>query len=370
MDCPKCKIQNPDNAATCSTCGAKLTNTIQPKRMCTLALWSFILTLCTPVLVFLILAIAPFRYFLELTALAILPPVLAFLFAIFALIRIKKSHGALRGQGFAIASISIIIIGFMLFVLPILQKIRIKKPNKLSQISQLHIIEIALEFFNSENNYYPPSDALDPNAHPYCGAMKLCEAMLGRDLCGFHPDSVFRSDGTDATGKEKLYSQDPNNLKSRKDPYLYLKSTNFYRLNNIFPNVGAFDGNNYVLCDVFLRKRRSGKKIGMPVLYYKADTSKTAHDVNNPDNPDNIYNYKDNHALLALGTPGDPNIKHPLYQNPKLFYEMTRNHKITTQSKPHSPHSFILLSAGKDGLYGTMDDLTNFNMTWKYKQRR
>ena len=108
-----------------------------------------------------------------------------------------------------------------------------------------------------------------------------------------------------------------------------------------------------------------GKKVGMPILYYKADISKTAHDVNDPNNPENIYNYKDNHALLALGVPGKPGEKHPLYEDPKIFYEITKNAKIKTQSRPHRADTYVLLSAGWDGLYGTPDDIANFEFKWK-----
>ena len=192
--------------------------------------------------------------------------------------------------------------------------------------------------------------------------MKLCEAMLGQDLLGFHPDSVFNRDGLDSAGKQ-LY--DITTQASRKDLYLTLESANLYRLEEIYEDVGLFDGNNYVICDTYLNKRHSGKKIGMPVLYYKADTSKTAHDVNNPDNPNNIYNYKDNHSLLALGVPGQPDIKHPMYEDPSIFYKMTKNYKVSTENRPIKADTFILLSAGKDGLYGTKDDIGNFDIDWK-----
>jgi hypothetical protein len=106
---------------------------------------------------------------------------------------------------------------------------------------------------------------------------------------------------------------------------------------------------------------------GMPILYYKADTSKTAHDINDPNNSENIYNYRDNQALLALGVPGNPGKKHPLYQNPKIFYEMTRNYRSTKTNKPQRADTYILLSAGLDGLYGTIDDIANFDIQWKPK---
>jgi hypothetical protein len=89
--------------------------------------------------------------------------------------------------------------------------------------------------------------------------------------------------------------------------------------------------------------------------------------VNDPNNPDNIYDYKDNHALLALGVPGKPGVKHPMYEDPKIFYEITKNYRIKTQSKPYRADTYILLSAGWDGLYGTEDDITNFEWKWKRK---
>ncbi len=46
--------------------------------------------------------------------------------------------------------------------------------------------------------------------------------------------------------------------------------------------------------------------------------------------------------------------------NPRLFYEITRNDEITTASRPYRSGSFILIFAGKDGLYGTDDDMCNF----------
>jgi hypothetical protein len=261
-------------------------------------------------------------------------------------------------------TVVIIIIVFLLFVLPALRKIINKPDLRPWQKNQFKTISISIEFFNSEWGKYPPSSSLEENGKPYCGAMKLCEAMLGQDLLGFNPDSVFNRDGTDNTGKQ-LY--DITTQGSREELFLTLERANVYRLEDIYgSDVGSFLPFNYVLCDVYTRKVKTGQKVGMPILYYKADTSKTAHDVNNPDNPDNIYNYKDNHAFLALGTPDKQNKKHPLFENPKLFYKITKNYKITSQSKPHRPDSFILLSAGKDGLYGTWDDIANFDWKWNF----
>jgi hypothetical protein len=37
------------------------------------------------------------------------------------------------------------------------------------------------------------------------------------------------------------------------------------------------------------------------------------------------------------------------------------NPKITAKLTPHRPNSYLLISPGYDGEYGTADDITNFN---------
>ena len=228
------------------------------------------------------------------------------------------------------------------------------------QHAQFHSIAAALELFDNEFEGYPPSDATDPTGAAYCGAMKLCEAMMGRDLQGFHPDSVFRADGKDDKGRD-LYER--SNLLARRGPFLPPECADALTLADIYGKGKTAPSREdiFVLCDVYRRKRETGKEAGMPILYYEADTSKAAHDVNDPGNPENIYNYKDNHALVGLGVPGKPGKQHPLFANPGMFYEMTRDKKVKDKSMPCKADSYILISAGYDGLYGTEDDVTNFD---------
>jgi hypothetical protein len=194
--------------------------------------------------------------------------------------------------------------------------------NDMRQPAQLHSMEAAIELFAHEFEGYPPSDANDPAGVPYCGAMKLAEAVMGRDLCGFHSRSGFRAGGLDPNGETTLYPNEPDkeNLEARKGPYIQRENANAYRLADVYGkgNTRPFDENHYVLCDTFLRKRLSGKKTGMPILYYRARPKGTAHDVNDPDNPANIYDYRDNQVLVSLGVPGEPNAVHPL-SDPRRF---------------------------------------------------
>ncbi len=281
----------------------------------------------------------------------------------------EESRQNLKNKNIPTIFILFLLFGILLYFLTLRHPPR-RYPIKVKQKVQFNSINTAIELFNSENNGYPPSQALDSAGQPYCGAMKLSEAMMGRDLLGFHPDSVFRADGMDATGAKQLYPIPPSkdNLTARMGTLLQLENANAYRLVDIYGSgkTNSFNANEFVLCDVYTRKMRTGYKTGMPILYYKANTSNTEHDVNNPDNPKNIYNYKDNHTLVGLGVPWKPKKQHPLFVNPKIFYMMTENWQDNTVSRPCRSDSYILISAGFDGLYGTADDICNFE--WKYRE--
>ena len=278
-----------------------------------------------------------------------------------------------------VMSIIVILIGLLV---PALNQVK-RYAYGVKQMAQLKSIDTAIELFNSEFDGYPDSIATGPDNVPYCGAMKLCEAVMGQDLQGFHPDSIFRSDGTDGT---RVLYPDANavtpeayrdNLSMRKGPYLPLESANAFMIRDLYNiDPGPFSPRHFVLCDVFRRvtHRATGKKIGMPILYYKANTANTRHNVTAPNDPQNIYNYLDNQALLMLGKPWDQgataSIPHRLAvengQQGVRFYLNTKNDKVTTASRPFRADTFILISAGYDGEYGTPDDICNYE--WKYRE--
>jgi len=156
------------------------------------------------------------------------------------------------------------------------------------------------------------------------------------------------------------------NLKARRGPYLPPEVARPYRLSEIYGkgNTRSLPEDALVLCDTSGKQTAGGMRTGMPILYYRAHTERTAHDLDDPDNPENIYDYRDNHALVCLGVPGEPNAVHPL-SDPKRFYMMTRSMAFGFP-KPRKVDSFVLISAGYDGLYGTADDICNFE--WKYEE--
>ncbi|MGE5297466.1 MAG: hypothetical protein ACM3VT_21805 [Solirubrobacterales bacterium] len=234
------------------------------------------------------------------------------------------------------------------------------------QMAQLHAVDAAVGLFKNQVGFNPPSDANDATGKPYCGAMKLAEALMGRDLRGFHPESAFRCDGLDPNTLTPLYPANPpqDNVNARLGPYLQMEYAHAWRLADVFGkgNTGPFPEDAYVLCDTFERERPGGKKTGMPILYYRADPSGKAHQAGDPNN---IYDDSDNRALIALGVPGKPRKTHPLI-DPKRFYLNTQDVRVTSSPQPYRAGSFILISAGWDGRYGTGDDICNF--AWKYRE--
>jgi len=76
----------------------------------------------------------------------------------------------------------------------------------------------------------------------------------------------------------------------------------------------------------------------------------------------NIYNVLDNFALINLGFPGQDSGSHQLAR-PARFYQNIKNVQLSI-ARPYRADTYILISAGFDGEYGTADDICNFE--WKY----
>jgi hypothetical protein len=260
--------------------------------------------------------------------------------------------------------------------------------KRVKQNAQFHSIDAGLEMFANEFEGYPDSGYADELGTSYCGAMKLAEALVGQDLMGFHPDSLFYASGVDSAGTS-LYMTcsvavpDPTrNVKARKGPYLDLDGANASSLSDLFGpgSVGSFPENlridnkaQLVLCDEYPRvaNRSTGKRVGMPVLYYKADVSKIRHEVAGLATGENVYNSDDNQQLVDLGMPWQAGAAHPMASaggttpdgeasDPGIFYDITRDENVDVVPRPRKPDSYILMSAGYDGLYGTEDDVFNF----------
>lgn len=307
---------------------------------------------------------------------------------------------AKRFKAFTLAELItvVVIIALLLGVLvPALSQVK-KIALEAKQKAQIAGIEVGLGMYKNDFGSYPPSHGSNdpaestPTHFSYCGAQTLTEAMFGQDLLGYNPDSNYTNEGIDNTIPKTLanrhYVYDTMtpterdiSLGKRKDPYLDRTNIGVFTPRQIFDtDTYSFNlkvvSDRYVICDVFTAVSRniSGKqyKIGTPVLYFQANlspgfTESTPRPL--PDDlKDNIYNWRDNYNLMSryFGRITD-NIEHPIWTtNGDIFYNYIRDSMIpiidtaNTCGTPVRKDSFLLISAGFDGLYGTGDDICNF----------
>jgi len=274
----------------------------------------------------------------------------------------------------------------------------------LQQKSVFHAMKVGLELFSGDFQDYPDSAVRHDGSgnQQVTGAQHLVEALLGRDEQGFEPrtgwyppdDTHYRPDAPITS----LYSSMPESLARRKGPYFELKYGSINTLFELWDGVKGgspvYDSGSApsemryrspVITDVFNRNDTPIGRVGMPILYFKADPSKvfridptTRQPVTIPTPADYrqwTYNFDDNRAILELPWLRDTTVTPGLnrhYQDPddpgkthaQVFYEqITQPGSDPSRGffRPHNQSTFILISAGWDGVFGTKDDIVNFD---------
>ncbi|OHB51424.1 MAG: hypothetical protein A2Y10_20480 [Planctomycetes bacterium GWF2_41_51] len=243
---------------------------------------------------------------------------------------------------------AVVIIAILVGILiPALNMVR-KIAKDTQQKAQIASIEIGLSMYKNEDTFgdYPPS--VGSTGNTYCGAQTLTEAMLGQDLLGVDPNTEYKPNELGG-----LYA-DAND---RKGPYLDRTHISVLTPDHIFNSVTtSLEKDMYVICDVYSAVKKSVtfssgsvKKVNIstPILYYRADTSKTT--------TNDVYDFADNKELTDLGAVSDGRS----HEIEAIFYNNMIEDPMLT-NRPLRPDSFLLISAGNDGLYGTSDDICNF----------
>jgi prepilin-type N-terminal cleavage/methylation domain-containing protein len=278
------------------------------------------------------------------------------------------------------------IIAMLMAILNVsVRKIKIVSKN-LRQKAAFHAGEISLELYSNDFGGFPDSSQISDGTTVVTGAQRLAEAFFGRDDQGFHPKSRWHP-GLEPSAPNNLYSDDT--LTDRKQPYFERKRVGFYTLDKLWGATAGVESTP-VFTDVFAQNRVPGvdEKVGMPILYFKADPTKNfrINDLNQEVNPATqsayrqwVYNFDDNLPILQLPWLRDPTVetdgmnfldgKRGHYKDPddpakahaQYFYEQLTQRADGNFFMPHNKSTFLLISAGYDGIYGTKDDLTNFD---------
>jgi type II secretory pathway pseudopilin PulG len=271
------------------------------------------------------------------------------------------------------------------------------------QKAQFNSIKAGIEMFRADQGDYPESAAIDgtgqtgfnAGAPVITGSQRLAEALLGRDLQGYdtvskwHPNlDLTATPPTNAYGGlPPVAAELTKSLDRRKGPYLDLENVGAFNIDQLYGTgttiYGATDTLNPasnepapLITDVYTDKtitvkyydasnNEQGKsvRVGTPVLYYKANTErkdlrKQAGTTNNY--ADCTYNYYDNDDILNLGKISSSSIAHPM-KTPEIFYDKITNYQIpNNEGVAYRSDSYILMSAGRNGLFGDADDIYNF----------
>ncbi len=315
----------------------------------------------------------------------------------------------------------IVIIGILIAILvPAVGAIR-RVAKETTTRGTIGAIETGLETFKAESKIggsYPPSSS-DRNDElvksPYdnttlriSGAGLLVWALSGADLLGTPGFSTFVAGSSNwaydtGTDNQEAYQIDANGepVYTRYGPYIDTSKVKTSQ-NNSTGGAVSFEipaetkaRQTLGLAAVDRQYPMYLDGFGYPMLYWRADTAGRQmadldpNDIAGPANR-GIYHWADNAELFSLSPPysgsagvlaltaaydtGKPDGGHKLAWstfgvNPQNdadlpnrssfpFYIMNRN--VQARFAPYRTDSFILVSPGADGMYGTGDDIANF----------
>jgi len=266
--------------------------------------------------------------------------------------------------------------------------------------AQINALSVGLESFRNDQGEYVPSNPVqfansnppDPEMmlwevgttmQPLQGANLLVDAMVGRDFLGYDP----RVQRLGSLGTYDRWNADND----RRQPYISVDGVDVtseteppedregqYALDATMPLI---DG---IRVPVFR------DKFGWPILYYRANPTVTQNTPIIQTQPnlligDGVFDGQDNAQFTSYTGAENPHeirdanmgLPEANYINggdrlENVFAEFIRSFRATTydpnnpvnilRPRPVKSDRFIILSAGRDGAYGTLDDVANFEV--------
>lgn len=295
---------------------------------------------------------------------------------------IKKQFKA--RSGFTLMELLVVIAIIMMLIGILVPGMRgVKRIAKnLEQKSLFHAMEIGLETYRKDFGDYPESRRKTDGSLYYTGAQHFAEAMVGRDGRGYESSQIRKWNWPGLPSGSDLYTSDRKSIIRRKPLYVNLKDTGAFVPGRMYGagNTGQVVSDNSgqrapVIADMFYRKKittANGEtvKVGSPILYYKANKGskefhKNAAGYGPADFDKWIYNYNDNEHItdpdpsVGLAKLDDPTVQHELGE--LNFYKSIADLNAP-YDRPMNETTYILISAGYDGIYGTKDDITNMKI--------
>lgn len=307
-----------------------------------------------------------------------------------------------------VMAIIVILIGILT---PALSAAR-NRATKTAVRAQINSLSVGLEAFRNDEGEYVPSNSIFyakntgtplPEMTAWevggigelNGAHLLVDAMVGRDLLGYDPRAP-------RPGSSVYNRWAPGN--DRREPYIPKDG-----IDVTTQDQPAEDGDGVIPTPADTFPKPNGTevqgvpvfrdKFGWPLLYWRASTTATQNtpiiQTMNLQVGDGVYDGLDNikftsynmarHAIRDADQPLPDNCQSGLGPGygadtldpdgpdgpmPSAFAEFIRSFRATTFDnagdilcpRPVKSDSFIILSAGKDGLYGTLDDVANFEV--------
>ncbi|NLE59370.1 MAG: hypothetical protein GX616_13495 [Planctomycetes bacterium] len=302
-----------------------------------------------------------------------------------------------RRMGFSLVELLAVvgIIALLIAILvPSLNAVRTKAKSA-ATLNTIRVLETAVETFKADmvvGGAYPESAAL-PTASPHVpgatiepsGASLLLWALIGADGLGtpgfrdLDGDNNWRNDTTCNAAKPGLYDITNNQPdRTRAGPFVSPESVKMAQLKRppnpaTPPTPGQYFIERYstppISTTCFL------DAFDRPILYYRANPAGNA--VGGIKAGNAIYDLYDNHIFTGLdGGPGmnlGAGLVHDISRLgtfPSLGAEPTKpsfahtiwDPKATAVNRPQRPDSYILLSPGPEGKWGTADDIGNINI--------
>jgi prepilin-type N-terminal cleavage/methylation domain-containing protein len=261
------------------------------------------------------------------------------------------------------------------------------------------------------NPYHPSGNQTANYITDMTGAGLLVWALGGADESGtagfrtFASSSTFWGEDTHAVFPDGAYSRYPNNhsnaelrgqiANARSGPYVDLSKVRVSQIREVPANSRIYRFE--IPAEVSARGGADSLRdypmaldaFGYPILYYRADPAGRAIvDERNDGDPyrltsnerRGIYHWADNGPLVdgddrlrlrggvdghvlqagyvAAGVSTSDVLSEQQYRG--KFVRYITNPNIMARPEPQRPDSYLLISAGADGVYGTADDVTNF----------